>query len=69
MQYIVRADFYPEGQIVPIGVTDANGNSVFIKSIQKSSRGPDQEYIIICDTNKGLCTLVFKNNRWSVSFD
>lgn len=35
MEYIVRADFYPNGEIIPLGITDCHGNS--IKDIQELS--------------------------------
>ena len=35
MEYIVRADFYPNGEIIPLGITDCHGNSIFVNRVIK----------------------------------
>ena len=34
MDYIVRADYYPNGEIVPLGITDHNGNTLYLNEME-----------------------------------
>ena len=36
MNYIVRADYYPNGEVVPLGITDHNGNTLYLKEMEMS---------------------------------
>ena len=40
MNYIVRAEYYPNGEVVPLGITDHNGNTLYLKEMEMS-RSPD----------------------------
>ena len=66
--YIVRADFYPDGNIIPLGITDKSGKTIFIDQVQKMERksfGPKQyEYIFSCLVSKKEVILRFIDNKW-----
>ena len=51
-EYIVRADFYPNGHIVPLG----------IENKQTSSKQSE----FICFTEKGEYKLTLNNEKWTV---
>ena len=62
--YIVRADFYPNGDILPLGITDCSGDSMIIQSA-KPIFGDKKRYI--CTTFDGKQMLIaFENGRWFV---
>lgn len=61
---IVRADFYPDGSINPLGITDKFGNTTYIKRVKKTIKVDDSEYIFECITDKKEIKLHFKNNLW-----
>lgn len=64
MKYIVRADYYPNGEIIPLGITDCHGNSLYVREVITT----------ICEENscRFNCrmsddreiTLVLSNNKW-----
>ena len=66
--YIVRADFYPDGNIIPLGITDRSGKTMFIDQVMKMERksfGSDQhEYIFSCLVNREEIILRFIDNKW-----
>ena len=37
-KYIVRADFYPNGAIIPLGITDEHGSTLYIDKVIRSER-------------------------------
>lgn len=63
-QYIVRADFYPDGTIIPLGITDEYGKTTFIQKIKKTIRISSTEYKIECIANGKNVILLLKNNSW-----
>lgn len=67
-QYIVRADFYPDGTILPLGLTDKSGNTKYIDRVKKiiSKTYVDNllEYKFTCVSNNKEIVLIFKNNIW-----
>lgn len=69
-KYIVRADFYPNGQINPLGVTTFDGRTIYINHVifyktEILENGSTQN-IFHCCTNDGLLTLGFTNNQWNL---
>ena len=62
--YIVRADFYPDGNIIPLGITDKSGKTIFIDQVQKMERksfGPKQyEYIFLFSQQKRSNTSFYR---------
>lgn len=71
MNIIVRADFYPDGSIIPIGITYPNGDSAFISAIEhvrlSMSKGGMPERCFLCHADKGTFWLSFVNNQWTLS--
>lgn len=65
--YIVRADFYPDGKIVPLGITDCQGNSILVqRSKIVFSNGKGTHRFECTAKNKQFC-LEFKDGNWYVS--
>ena len=65
-EYIVRADFYPNGKIMPLGITKSNGETIYIqKSIETISESSNQVEFI-CFTEKGQYKLLLKKNKWII---
>ena len=64
--YIVRVDFYPDGRIIPLGITDNQGNTTFIqKSELVFSNGNGTQYFE-CITKNMQFSLEFKNGKWHI---
>ena len=68
MEYIVRADFYPNGEIIPLGITDCNGNSIFVNKIIETVRTKENNFRFKCSAHGGrVFSLSFVKNKWTVS--
>lgn len=68
MEYIVRADFYPNGEIIPLGITDCNGNSIFVNKIIEIIRTKENNISFKCSASGGrVFFLFFVKNKWTVS--
>ena len=68
MEYIVRADFYPNGEIIPLGITDCNGNSIYVNKITETTRIKENNIRFKCSVSEGRVFLLsFMKNRWAVS--
>lgn len=68
-EYIVRADFYPNGDIVPLGITDLSGKSVYVQNIIKATKISSNKYQIDCIANNRKITLIFKGLSWIVRYN
>ena len=69
MKYIVRADYYPNGEILPIGITDEQGNSTYIKGVVKTCHSNNECCVYECITNnKKIIHLRLEKNKWIVEF-
>lgn len=69
MKYIVRADYYPSGEILPIGITDEQGNSTYIKDVVKTNRSNYDCCVFECiSNNKKIFHLRLEKNKWIVEF-
>ncbi len=64
-KYIVRADFYPDGTVVPLGLTNEDGNTLYVKKIRKIDVLGPGEYKIYCIADKTPFVLLFKDNKWT----
>lgn len=68
METTVRADFYADGSIVPIGITYPNGHSKFINTIvqtyQNLSANGKIEYHFLCCAGKDTFWLAFSDGKW-----
>ena len=68
MEYIVRADFYPNGEIIPLGITDCHGNSIYVNKITETTRTKENNIRFKCSVSEGRVFLLsFVKNRWAVS--
>lgn len=68
MEYIVRADFYPNGEIIPLGITDCHGNSIYVNKITKTTRTKENNIRFKCSVSGGrVFFLSFVKNKWTVS--
>lgn len=65
-KYIVRADFYPNGTVVPLGITKGDGTTIYIKKTIESEVKDNNELEFKCLTEKGECKLLLNCNRWTV---
>lgn len=66
-EYIVRADFYPDGKIIPLGITNSQGKTSYIQHIITSLRVYPNEYRIKCVSDGKVISLIFKNGYWEVN--
>lgn len=64
MKYIIRADFYPDGRIMPLGVTDDCGNTSFIKKIIKVEKISLNKYKFYCITDNGDMLIIYNKGEW-----
>lgn len=67
MNYIVRADYYPNGEVVPLGITDHNGNTLYFKEMEMSRSPGVNSFRFVCLTssNKKI-TLLYSEGKWNV---
>ena len=69
VSYIVRADFYPNGYILPLGITDNSGRSIYINKITKMKKRistSGDEYVFYCESKDKSFVLRFKNFLWDI---
>lgn len=64
-RFIVRLDFYPNGDILPLGFTDMRGHTTYVdeivdKKIEKNT------VKILCNTKIGKVYICIKNNQCEV---
>ena len=68
MYYIVRADYYSNGEIIPLGITDNQGYSQYLRKV-KVNKKSDSELHFDCLTNTGKkVVLLFSKGKWKVIF-
>lgn len=68
-KHIVRADFYPNGQIIPLGFTDDSGKTFYVNRILSVSYKKTGEEIVRCIISNRKHTFVLKNNKWRIYVD
>lgn len=61
---IVRVDFYPNGEIIPLGITDSIGNSHYIDKIIRIEKRRRDEINYICLCSNKQIILTYKNGVW-----
>lgn len=67
MEYIVRADFYPNGEIIPLGITDCYGNSLFVGRVIKVIKITENNIHFKCSANENKVLLLsFVGGKWIV---
>lgn len=68
MNYIVRADFYPSGSILPLGITDECGNTLYIRNFEPLVASSDGSQNIYCETtNNKKFLLSFRYGKFYVT--
>ncbi len=67
MDYIVRADYYPSGEVIPLGITDRNGNTLYLKETEISASTGINNFRFVCLTssNKKII-LIFSEGKWNI---
>ena len=67
---VVRADFYSNGAIVPLGITDSLGNTKYINRILKTERRTSRkgsiELRFVCKISEEIIILFFRNGQWEL---
>ena len=67
MEYIVRADFYPNGEIIPLGITDCHGNSIFVNRVIKVIKIAENNIHFKCSASENrVLFLSFAGGKWTV---
>lgn len=61
---IIRADFYPSGEIIPLGITNSLGDSWYIDKIIKIEKRGLNEISYICLCSNKQIILTYKNGVW-----
>lgn len=64
--FIVRADFYPNGEIIPLGITDSHGDTDFVQKSKEVFSSGNSMKCFECVTKRGQFFLKFKNGKWYV---
>ena len=63
----VRADFYPNGEIIPLGITYTEGNSRYIDKVIKVEKNiTKKETRFYCLSNGLPIELVFNIRGWHI---
>ena len=67
---VVRADFYSNGEIVPLGITDSWGKTKYINRVLKTERRTGAKggiaYQFVCEINEEKIILFFRNGQWEL---
>lgn len=67
MEYIVRVDFYPNGEIIPLGITDCHGNSIFVNRVIKVIKITENNIHFRCSASGNrVLFLSFEGGKWTV---
>ena len=65
-RYIVRADFYPDGEILPLGITDSWGGTHFFRQVKRIVMGKARRHKFECISDEKLFVLLFDGEKWLV---
>ena len=65
MDYIVRADYYPNGKMIPLAITDCHGISLYVRRIEKIVADGEMRYVCSM-SNYERYSIVFRENTWYV---
>lgn len=65
-EYIVRADFYPDGSIIPLGFTNKQGETIYIGRVIKTTILSNNPYSIRyeCDVDGKRREIDLRGNKW-----
>ena len=67
---IVRADFYNNSSIIPLGITYDDGEMEFIQTVLQYKRSlgvkGNEIHMFYCTTNRGEVCLSFDSFKWEI---
>lgn len=67
---VIRADFYSNGIVMPIGITYDDGETELISKVVDSNMSVnalgEREYKILCETKNKKLMLRFKDSVWEI---
>ena len=67
---IVRADYYNNGSIIPLGITYDNGEMEFVQTVLQYKRSGGEKgneiHMFCCTTNRGEICLSFDSLKWEM---
>ena len=64
--YIVRADHYPDGSIIPLGYTNRKGETVYIDRVIKIKKESTKTIIYRCKVKNKIINLIFQDLKWII---
>lgn len=64
--YIVRADHYPDGCIIPLGVTDSSGKTMYIDRVIDINTDNSKRIKYLCKTKEKMFVLTYVNSKWAI---
>ncbi len=67
MKYIIRADYYSNGDILPIGLTDESGDSYIISNVKSRVNTKTGEKEYECFVNKKKLLLTCSTQEWKIT--
>ena len=62
--FIVRADHYPNGQIIPIGITNPSGDTTYIDRVISIKKESTHRIIFRCRFKDKEFKLLLDNYKW-----
>ena len=68
MDYIVRVDYYPNGKMIPLAITDCHGFSLYVQRIKNLFVDGEIQYVCSMNNNERY-TIVFRDNKWYIKKD
>ena len=64
--YIVRADYYPDGEILPLGITDSWGKTHLFRKVKRIVIGKAGRHKFECISDERQFVLLFDGEKWLV---
>lgn len=70
---VVRADYYSNGTVIPLGITYEDGRTEYINQVFEDrvslSLGGQKNHFITCKSGDKLMTLSFRDGEWQICQD
>lgn len=66
LKCIVNADFYPDGSVVPLSITDGDGYTIYINKSECLLAKGDGTQLIGCAANSRKFLMWFANGKFDV---
>lgn len=64
--YIVRADHYPNGEIIPLGITNLHGETLYIDRVIENKKVDSCTYFFHCKSKEKDFFMTYHNNKWNI---